>query len=269
VLSASSGFKTALQSPIKQVSGYLVLPDGSEVTSNGDLIKYTVDYSGEFLKTAMGHLTASLIGEYDLTNQMVDVYYGVLINDETEYILKGKFTITDSAFKKDENITEIEGYDNMLQFQQEYTVVSEFPATLFEFLEAVCSGAGVVLDNESIYNGSLEIPEDYYADISDTTYRDVLREICEVSGTNGRILPNGHLRLEQSQETSEVLTYSNLLRYKLGEKYGGINSLVLSRQPQNDDVFFQDTADIQTPTNRNILDLTKFDVTYSADEESI
>ena len=265
MLQVSSEFKTATQSQAR-VSGYLVLPDGSEVTRDGDLVRYTIDATGKHLNTAMSHLKASLIGEHDLINKMVDVYYGVLIDDDYEYVLKGKFTITDSQYKKNENITEIEGYDNMLQFQKEYTPVSDFPTSLFNYLEAVCSGAGVTLDNTSIYNGSLEIPLDYYEDIPDTTFRDVLREICEVTGTNGRILPNGSLRLERSQETGETLTYDNLLRYKLGEKYGGINSLVLSRQPQNDDVFLQDEADIQTPTNRNILDLTKFNVTYSEGE---
>lgn len=263
MLSVSTGFKDALREPIKRVSGYLVLPDGSQVTAGGDLINYSIDSTGEHLKTAMSRLKATLIGEHDLKNQMVDVYYGVEVNGDFEYALKGKFTITDSAYKKDGNHTELEGYDNMLKFQQEYTVISDFPVTLLEYLEAVCSGAGVVLENEDLYNGTVVITEDLYSNISDTTFRDVLREICEVSGTNGRILPNGHLKLETIQETGETLTYDNLLRYTIGEKYGGINSLVLSRQPQNDDVFIQDEADIQTPTNRNILDLTKFNVTYT------
>lgn len=30
--------------------------------------------------------------------------------------------------------------------------------------------------------------------------------------------------------------------------------------------YYQDEDDIQTPTNRNILDLTKFNVTYSEGE---
>ena len=267
MLQVSQDFKDALQDPIKRVSGYFLLPDDTEITPDGDLVRYTIETRGEHLKTAMSHLKATLIGKHDdLISTMLDVYYGVYIDDDFQYTLKGKFTITTAEFKKNENQTVIEGYDNMLQFQKEYTPVSDFPTSLFNYLEAVCSGAGVTLDNTSVYNGSLEIPEDYYEDIPDTTFRDVLREICEVTGTNGRILPNGSLRLEKSQETGETLTYDNLKRYKIGEKFGEINSIVLSRQPQNDDVFLRDEDDIQTPTNRNILDLTKFNVTYSGGE---
>lgn len=267
MLNVTSDFKTAVQAPIKRVSGYLVLPDGTEIAADGDLGKYTIDSTGDFLKTTMSRLTATLLGQYDtIKGSMIDVYYGVYRDAAWDWQLKGKFTITEAVFKKDDNTTELEGYDNMLQFQKAYTSVSDFPVTLIDYLQAVCSGAGVQLDNETIYNGSLDIPEDYYIDIPDTTYRDVIEDICEVTGTNARILPNGNLRLEGIVDTGETLTYDNLIKYTLGDKFGGINSLVLSRQPQNDDIYLQDEVDINTPTTRNILDLNKFNVTYSQDE---
>lgn len=267
MLTVSADFKTAIQEPIKRVTGYLVLPDGSQIASDGDLVKYSIDATGDLLKTTMSHLTATLLGQHDdLIGSMVDVYYGVYHDGDYEYVLKGKFTITDAAYSKDESKTDIEGYDNMLQFQQLYTSVSDFPVTLFEYLQAVCSGAGVVLENADVYNGTLTISEDLYIDIEDTTFRDVLEDICEVTATNARILPNGNLKLETIVDTGETLTYDNLLKYSLGDKYGGINSLVLSRQPQNDDVYMQDEVDINTPTTNNILDLSKFNVTYSTED---
>lgn len=269
MLSVSADFKTAIQQPVKRVLGYLALPDGSTIVgdNNGDLKKYTVDATGDLLKTAMGHFTATLLGQHDdLKGQMLDVYYGVFHDDAFDWMLKGKYTITDVKFNKDSNSTDLEGYDNMLQFQKPYTSVSDFPVTLFEYLQAVCSGAGVQLENTSIYNGSLDIPLDYYVDISDTTFRDVLEDICETTGTNARILSNGNLMLETISDTGETLTYDNLLKYSIGDKFGGINSVVLSRQPQNDDVYFQDEVDISTPTTKNILDLSKFNVTYSTED---
>ena len=265
MLEVTSDFKTALQAPIKRISGYLVLQDGTELKDNSGLVKYSIDSTGDLLKSAMSHFTATLTGERDVKGTMIDAYYGVY---ETDWVwqLKGKFTITEATYKKDTDVTEIEGYDNMLQFQQAYTSVSDFPVTLYEYLQAVCSGAGVQLENDSIYNGSLSIDEDLYIDIQDTTFRDVIEDICEATGTSARILPNGNLHLGAINDTGETLTYDNLLKYSIGDQYGGINSLVLSRQPQNDDVYLQDEDDINTPTTRNILDLTKFQVTYSQDD---
>ncbi len=268
MLVVSADFKQAITAPVKEVTGYLRLEDERIIPSDGELKQFTITATGKMLNTSMKKLVAFVEGQQDeLSNTTIDVYYGVkLPSEEYEYVLQGKFLITKTEYLADTNQTKLEGYDNMLRFAKEYTSVSNFPVSLFQYLQAVCSGAGVILENESIYNGSLEIPEDYYIDIPDTTYRDVLREICEVTGTNGRILPNGNLLLEQSQDTGEILTYDNLLRYKLGEKYGAINSLVLSRQPQNDDVFLRNEEDINTPTTRNILDLNKFNVTYSGAE---
>lgn len=264
MLTTSIDFKTAIKQPIKRVSGYLVLSDGTQVLPSDDLVKYSVDATGKLLKASMSHLKATLIGDYTAQKgTMLDAYYGVYHASAWDYLLKGKYTITEATYSKDENTTELEGYDNMLQFQQAYTSVSDFPVSMYEYLQAVCSGAGVQLDNDSLYNGSISIPIDYFVDIPDTTFRDALEDICEASGTIARILPSGDLRLEKIVDTGETLTYDNLLKYSAKEKYGGINSLVLSRQPQNDDVYLQDEVDINTPTTRNILDLNKFNVTYT------
>ena len=214
MLSVTSDFKTALQQPVKRVSGYLVLPDGTQVASDGDLVKYSIDATGNLLKTTMSHFTATLLGQHDdLVGSMLDAYYGVWHDDAFEYVLKGKFTIIGAKYSKDGNTTDLEGYDNMLQFQQPYTSVSDFPVTLFGYLQAVCSGAGVQLENTEIYNGSLDIPEDYYVDIQDTTFRDALEDICEATATNARILPSGNLKLEPIIDPGETLTSHNLIKY--------------------------------------------------------
>lgn len=267
MLTVSSAFKDAMQAPIKRVSGYIVLQDGSEVHSDGDLVKYTLSSTGEFLKTAMSELKATFIGQKDdLIGSTVDVYYGVYHDGDYEYALKGKFNITEAVYKKDQDTTEVVGYDNMIHFSVEYTTVGEYPMTLYKYLEAVCAGAGITLANETIFNGTLTVDEDYYKNIAEYTFRDVLEDICEVAVSYAVINPEGNVELRQITDTGETLDYDNLLKYQTGDKWGGINSLVLSRQPQNDDVYTQDEADINSPTTRNILDLNKFSVTYSTEE---
>ena len=263
MLSVTQDFKDALTAPIKRVRGYIVLQDGSEVTAGDDLVKYTITSTGEYLKTAMSELKATLRGEQPLKGTMIDVYYGTYYDDDYQYVRKGKFNITEAKFNKNTNTTELTGYDNMLHFAVEYTPVGEYPTTLYGYLTAVCSGAGVSLENDTIYNGAVTIEEDYYQNVQDYTFRDVLEDICEVAGSYAVINPNGNVELRQITDTGETLTYDNLLTFETGEQHGGVNSLVLSRQPQNDDVFIQNEADITRPTTRNILDLNKFNVGYS------
>jgi len=266
VLTVAPDFKSAITSPVKRVSGYVVLQDGTEVTANDDLQSYTITSVGEYLKTAMSELKATFNGEKALIGTMIDVYYGTFYDNEWHYLLKGKFNITEALYKKTTDTTEVTGYDNMLHFAVNYSPVGAYPTTLYGYLTSLCAGAGVVLENETIYNGSIAVPEDYYQNIQDYTFRDVLEDVCELSASYALINSSGNLELRQIADTGETLTYDNILKFETGELYGGINSLVLSRQPQNDDVFTQDEIDINRPMNRNILDLNKFNVTYSTGE---
>ena len=267
MLSVAQDFQDTMQSPIKQVSGYLLLQDGTEVRSDGDLQEYTIQATGDFLKTAMSQVTATLLGKKDdIKGTTIDVYYGTRYDGEWAYALKGKFNITDAVYSLDDNTTKLTGYDNMVNFAIPYSPVGDYPTTLYGYLTAVCSGAGVVLENDTIYNGSLTVDEDYYQNVQEYTFRDVLEDICEVSASYALVNPKGNLELRQINDTGEVLTYDNLIKYSLSDEYGGINSLVLSRQPQNDDVYVQNEDDINMPTTRNILDLNKFNVSYSTEE---
>lgn len=260
-------FKSTMQDPVKTPSGYIVLQDGSEMHAGDDLQKYTITSTGSLLKTGMSKIVLTLIGKHDLVGTAIDVYYGVKIDSSWEYVLRGKFNITKVTYKEDNNTTEVTGFDNMLYFNVPYAPSGEYPMTLIKYLALLCSLAGVVLENDTIYNGSLTIPEDYYKNISEYTLRDILDDICEASASYAIINSGGNLELRQISDTGETLTYEQMKKYKVGDKWGEVNSLVLSRQPQNDDVYVRNEEDIIRPTTRNILDLRRFNVGYSMEEQ--
>lgn len=258
--------KQALQAPVKRVVGRLEAADGTLHEPDGTLSSLTLKGLGELLKTAITQIDAVLLGEHKLKGQTIKAHIGVYDETLDEYIYtqKGVFNILEAEYSKDEDTTKLTGYDNMVEFMKPYQPVSDFPTTLAPFLQALAAGVGVPLDTEDIYNGNLPMPEDYWATIPEATYRDVLKEICEVTVSNARINPQGELELIPiNHDSGETLTYDNLIDYKLEDSWGKVNSLVLSRQPQNDDVFVQDEEAINTPTNRNILDLNKFNVGYT------
>lgn len=264
MLTVSTGFKTAMQSPVKRVRSRIVLADGTEF-SGDQLESIKLQATGDILSTSMTQLDVVLLGEHDdLVDKVFTAYYGVRRGSDYDYVPLGVFNVLSAEYSKDEGNTKLTTYDNMVLFQKPYAPVSDFPTTLQDFTAALCAGVGVRLTSSSIYNGLLDIPEDYYALMPEITYRDVLKQICEVSISNARMTADGALELVPlDNPTGEVLTYDNLMEYKLGDKWGSVNSVVLSRQPQNDDIFRRDEEDISFPTTKNILDLNKFNVTYS------
>lgn len=266
MITVEQEFKDALREPIKKVSGYIVAQDGTEYRPDGDLQKYTIHMVGGFLRTAMAKITIGLLGEHNLKDQTIDAYYGVEYDGDYHYALKGQYTIESAVYKKDTGTTELVGYDNMSNFEKPYVTVGSYPSNLYQYLQAVCSLAGVVLENAEIYNGDLSIEDDFYRNATEYTARDVLEDICEASASYAIINTSGNLELRQVTDTGVLLNYDDMIEYKLGDYWGGVNSLVLSRQPQNDDVFVRDDVDISSPTTKNVLDLSKFSVGYLTGE---
>lgn len=262
MITVSPEFKEALRQPVKEVTGYLELEDLTQLTPGGILQKFTVESVGGFLRTAMSKITVTLKGNQAYSGSIVKAFFGVRIDGDWEYAQKGTFTFTDVKYDKTKDITVLIGYDNMYLFQIDYTATGTYPTTLYGYLQSICALTGVALENTEIYNGDLSVDEDYYPNVGGYTVRDVLEDVCEASASYAIINQFGNLELRQVEDTGEILTYDDLIKYELGDYWGGINSLVLSRQPQNDDVFIRDEVDINSPTTRNVLDLKKFNVGY-------
>ena len=85
-----------------------------------------------------------------------------------------------------------------------------------------------------------------WGNINGITYRDILTQIAQVTGSVGMIGADDKLYFKELTETGETLTYDNLFKLKLEEQYGEINSVVLSRSPSEDNIYYRDEASIQT-----------------------
>lgn len=100
------------------------------------------------------------------------------------------------------------------------------------------------------------ITEDLWAKITGTTYRDILEEIAGATGTIA-VIGRGddilNLELPPVSEASETLTEDNLITAKIGENWGRVSAVVLSRQPQGDNVEVVDQATADLPTGKNLF----------------
>ena len=89
-----------------------------------------------------------------------------------------------------------------------------------------------------------EITQELWENINGITYRDILVQIAQVTGTTCIISNDDKLYFKYIKETNEQLTYDNMKKLKLEPKYGEINSVILSRTPQEDNVFMRDEDSI-------------------------
>ena len=163
----------------------------------------------------------------------------------------GDYIIQDIKQNEDKASVTLECYDLMIKSMVDYVSVIDFKdsdgnsnnITVKQFLEAICEYIGVPYSGQQFANSDLVIPEELYD--NSYTFRDVLDEICAVAAGTMAIIGNT-LYILYPQPTDYTLSTDMSKTVTIGEKYGPVNSIVFARTPQEDNLYKQDTKNIET-----------------------
>lgn len=159
------------------------------------------------------------------------------------YIEYDTHIVKEKHHDKEQDTITLECYDLMIKSMIPYDLALDYTAgvTVKDFLDAICDRLGWAKGYTTFYNSDIFIDEEKY-DVSDT-FRDALDDIAEVAG--GMIgFVNDELRVIYPTDSGEVIDEENLKTLKIGKKFGPVNSVVLSRSPQEDNIYRQDADSI-------------------------
>ena len=119
------------------------------------------------------------------------------------------------------------------------TLAEPIRVTLGKYLQAICDHLGITLATPTFTNSEVPIDEEKYN--ADYTIRDVLTEIAQAAA--GTIaIKDDELYVLYPTATEKKVEPSNLKAIEIGELYGPVNSVVLSRNPQEDNIYKRDEA---------------------------
>jgi hypothetical protein len=252
----SDAFKNAMRSPAKTLRAKIVTDEDTPqtFTDKDDLISFTKESVGYYFGTAIRALTFKLIGtDYNLVGRDVSVSFDV----QTDYVADtwatlnyGSFRVSEQAADLDKGVTTFKALGFMGIAAKTPYLAGEitFPCTVQSLIEQVAAKLGVAVDTDltTLPNYDYVITEDLYAKINGITYRDILSEaagatasLCAIRGGD-----NGLDFIAPMMSPLETWTYDNLKKIKLKEKYGPINSVVLARTPQEDNIMDSDEDSI-------------------------
>ena len=242
----SNDFKTAMKQPIKELDAYIKLDEDNKITSADDLISFKISCDTSMCKTAMRKLEGKYLGEHNLLGQWVHVGFGVkLPNGTFEYLDYGSFLITEITTTKDTNVTTISGYDKMINSMTKYNKLAvEYPINLYDYTKELCKSFGLELGNSTFIHNDWLIKQELWENIDGITYRDILVQIAQATASTCIIGTNDKIYFKYLTNTNEQLTYDNMKKLKLEPIYGEINSVVLSRTPQEDNIYMRDEESI-------------------------
>jgi hypothetical protein len=161
-----------------------------------------------------------------------------------------------------QNLTSVIAYDELYQSMRPYTAsLWQSGITVKNYLIAILNKLDINYDANSfnlMANADKVITSEKYLDIENDsteaayTYRDILDEIAKASGVTFAFknsLGGDPFKLYciKPTESGYVIDESNLRSVTIGAKYGPVMGVVLSRVPQEDNVFYpSNLTDSQT-----------------------
>lgn len=161
-----------------------------------------------------------------------------------------------------QNITSIIAYDELYLSMQPYTEsLWQSGITVKNYLIAILNKLGINYDTNSfnlMANADKKITSEKFLDIENDsteaayTYRDILDEIAKASGVTfayKNSLGGDPFKLYaiKPTESGYVIDESNLRSVTIGAKYGPVMGVVLSREPQEDNIIYpSNLSDSQT-----------------------
>lgn len=262
MINVSDKFKEAMKKPVKTIAASLILDDNTVITGQDKLIKITIDSSGHLFGTATSVINVELFGtDYNLVDHTFSVIAKTLVdieNDTWEEANLGLFYVEESTADFEKKTTKIKGYGLMGKLAKTpyNSGTIQFPCTIKELINQLAERFEFIVDTnlDNLPNTTYQIPEDLYAKISNCTYRDILGEIAGATATiavfNGKTLSFRDSKKKPDED--EIWTYDNLKTLKYKPKYGPVNSLVLARTPQEDNIAMSDNDSI---TNNGLTEV--------------
>lgn len=171
--------------------------------------------------------------------------FGVKAPGETEYSYKtfGTYIVKAQEYDDEASTLNLECYDLMLLSMIPYDLALDYSETVTVkgLLDAICTRLGWTVGYSTFTNSDVVIDEEKFDNTY--TYRDVLDQIAQVAA--GVIaFKDDALCVLYPTSTGEIIDASNLRTLTIGEKYGPVNSVVIARTPQEDNIYAQDAESI-------------------------
>ncbi len=234
----------------------------ADITSE-DINEARYYFDGALYCSVMRCLELKLKGNWTTTAKkglLLDGFYIKVTHPEGDSakIFYGGFYIAEAPeYDAAQNLTSIIAYDELYPSMQAYTTsLWKSGITVKNYLIAILDKLGINYDTNSLSlmaNADNVITSEKFLDIENDsteaayTYRDILDEIAKASGVTFAFKSSAggnnpyKLYAIKPTESGYVIDESNLRSVTIGAKYGPVKGVVLSREPQEDNVKYPST----------------------------
>lgn len=238
----------------------LILTEGNSqiITEFSNLEDYNIINSEDIYSMSIiknGDILQSLMKEVDFETKIelpvgiiIKVQFGVLVNNEYEYLDYGNYIIKSRSFDMVTETWSYICYDKMLLSMIKYVPLNIiYPIKIKDYLLAICNYLGITFEYETIdditwvpYNFEQYIYSELFEN-KNLTFRDILDKIAEVSGGNILINDNDNMTIVRLTPFPDEATYKETIDEKFlkdvnnnfDKKFGPVNQISITDTSTN------------------------------------
>ena len=222
------------------------------VLTGEDINNATPHYIADLLKSVMKEL--DLDSNVDIpVNTEINFQYGLLVGEQYEYLDFGNYIVYSSEKQEDLLSYKIKCYDKLIYSMKPYESIGiTYPTTIRSYTNALCNYLGLTFASveTDFTNYNKTIPNELYLDSQGNdlgyTFRDVLDELAQVTGSVICVNNNDELEIRYINNTNDTIDeeYLKDINVNFGEKYGSINTVVLSRSADADKISLSNPSNL-------------------------
>ena len=238
----------AFKEQIKEMGRELdsIITFGDTVLGNEQLNAVTPSFQGNILKSVMKQLDIDSNVKIPI-GTILNYKFGVKVDGNYEYIDFGNYIVKDVEKQEDTNSYKITCYDKILYSMVDYEDMAlVYPITIRDYIKEICAYFNLTFKNENdeFANFDKQIPNELYLDENGKnigyTFRDVLDELAQVTASTICLNENDELEIRYISETNDIIDEEFLkdVNVNFGEKFGAINTIVLSRSADSDSIYY-------------------------------
>lgn len=238
----TNSFKEQIKLIGKEINSRITF--GDTVLGKNDLNAVTPSYQGSILKSVMKQLDIDSNVEIPL-GTILTYEFGLKVNGEYEYINYGNYVVYSIEKQEDTNSYKIVCYDKLLYSMLDYSKLPiTYPISVRDYINSLSTALGLTFanKNDEFANYDKQIQSDLYDGLG-YTYRDILDELAQVTASTICLNNNDELEIRYITETGDTIDEEFLkdVNVNFGEKFGTVNTIVLSRSGGSDNIYYPET----------------------------
>ena len=239
----TTNFKNTVKQLGRKLKGIITYDD---VTLEDEIYSITPHYEGAILKSIMKQLDLELSVDIPI-GTILNCQIGILVGNDYEMLNFGNYVVFNSKKQEDNKSYRITCYDKILYSMKDNEDLHiTYPISIKNYLSRIASEIGLTVATTLFYNSDLMIQGELYAGLN-YTYRDILDEIAQATGSIICLNANDEIIVKYPTQTNDTIDEEFLkdINVDFGQKYGPVNSIVLSRSAESDNVYLQDEESVE------------------------